>query len=105
MSETIRKRRLQFAGNCLRWINQPISKLIFWLPPSRSVAYRPGAWGHLPIPGSKHRDSRSTGKKKKRKKDERRMRKRERRKSNVFGGPRQYISRRGSKRSTAPLLK
>ena len=33
LSETIRKRRLQFAGHCKRSTNQPISKLIFWLPP------------------------------------------------------------------------
>jgi len=32
LSETIRKRRLQFAGHCMRSTNQPISKLIFWTP-------------------------------------------------------------------------
>ena len=29
---SLRKRRLQFAGHCLRTTDQPVSKLIFWTP-------------------------------------------------------------------------
>ena len=33
LSETIKTRRLQFAGHCLRTTDQPISQLLFWSPP------------------------------------------------------------------------
>ena len=32
LSISLRKRRLQFAGHCLRTSDQPVSKLIFWTP-------------------------------------------------------------------------
>ena len=32
LSVSLRKRRLQFAGHCLRTTDQPVSKLIFWTP-------------------------------------------------------------------------
>ena len=32
LSRTVQKRRLRFAGHCVRATNQPVSNLIFWTP-------------------------------------------------------------------------
>ena len=37
ISKIIRQRRLRFAGHCIRSVDQPISRLIFWSPTGGSV--------------------------------------------------------------------
>jgi len=38
LADTIKKRRLNFAGHCARAVDQPASKLLFWNPPTGTTS-------------------------------------------------------------------
>ena len=55
LSNSVRKRRLQFAGHCLRASDQPVSRVLFWTPSEGHsscgrkppVTTYPESWQHL----------------------------------------------------------